>query len=108
MLSSGDLPLCGEACYLLYLLILSCLCSAFHFFSLLSKKNLISKPVTIIMGVKGIRTALKVDLDKHAREQPGLHVSGVDPPQRHEVNWSSHSIEPMASRQCVKDKLIQK
>lgn len=25
------------------------------------------------MGVKGIRTALKVDLDKHAREQPGLH-----------------------------------
>jgi hypothetical protein len=28
------------------------------------------------MGIKGIRTALKVDLDKHAREQPGLHVSG--------------------------------
>ncbi|OQD77059.1 hypothetical protein PENDEC_c003G00943 [Penicillium decumbens] len=25
------------------------------------------------MGVKGIRTALKVNLDKHAREQPGLH-----------------------------------
>ncbi|KAJ6111887.1 hypothetical protein N7523_007948 [Penicillium sp. IBT 18751x] len=25
------------------------------------------------MGIKGIRTALKVDLDKHAREQPGLH-----------------------------------
>ncbi|KAJ5902779.1 formamidase [Penicillium taxi] len=25
------------------------------------------------MGIKGIRTALKVDLEKHAREQPGLH-----------------------------------
>ncbi|KAJ5198050.1 uncharacterized protein N7498_007167 [Penicillium cinerascens] len=25
------------------------------------------------MGIKGIRTALKVDLNKHAREQPGLH-----------------------------------
>ncbi|KAJ5162117.1 Formamidase FmdS [Penicillium capsulatum] len=25
------------------------------------------------MGLNGIRTALKVDLDKHAREQPGLH-----------------------------------
>lgn len=32
------------------------------------------------MGIKGIRTALKVDLDKHAREQPGLHVCG---PSRH-------------------------
>jgi hypothetical protein len=27
------------------------------------------------MGIKEIRTALKVDLNKHAREQPGLHVS---------------------------------
>ena len=26
------------------------------------------------MGIKGIRTALKVDLDKPAREQLGLHV----------------------------------
>jgi len=26
------------------------------------------------MGIKGIRTALKVDLDKPARDQPGLHV----------------------------------
>lgn len=26
------------------------------------------------MGITGIRTALKVDLEKHAREQPGLHV----------------------------------
>lgn len=26
------------------------------------------------MGIKEIRTALKVDLNKHAREQPGLHV----------------------------------
>jgi hypothetical protein len=26
------------------------------------------------MGLKGIRTALKVDLNKPAREQPGLHV----------------------------------
>jgi hypothetical protein len=26
------------------------------------------------MGIKGIRTALKVDLNKLAREQPGLHV----------------------------------
>lgn len=26
------------------------------------------------MGIKGIRTALKVDLDKPAWEQPGLHV----------------------------------
>ena len=26
------------------------------------------------MGAKGIRTALKVDLEKHAREQTGLHV----------------------------------
>jgi hypothetical protein len=34
------------------------------------------------MGVKGIRTALKVDLEKHAREQPGLHVSR---PHHHEV-----------------------
>ncbi|KAJ5797831.1 Acetamidase/Formamidase [Penicillium pulvis] len=25
------------------------------------------------MGITGIRTALKVDLEKHAREQPGLH-----------------------------------
>jgi hypothetical protein len=29
------------------------------------------------MGIKGIRTALKVDLIKHAREQPGLHVCFV-------------------------------
>jgi hypothetical protein len=27
------------------------------------------------MGIKGIRTALKVDLNKPANEQPGLHVS---------------------------------
>jgi hypothetical protein len=27
------------------------------------------------MGIKGIRTALKVDFDKPASEQPGLHVS---------------------------------
>lgn len=26
------------------------------------------------MGIKGIRTALKVDLNKPAREQLGLHV----------------------------------
>jgi formamidase len=26
------------------------------------------------MGIKGIRTALKVDLEKPARDQPGLHV----------------------------------
>lgn len=26
------------------------------------------------MGVKGIRTALKVDLEKPAWEQPGVHV----------------------------------
>lgn len=26
------------------------------------------------MGIKGIRTALKVDLEKSARDQPGLHV----------------------------------
>lgn len=35
------------------------------------------------MGIKGIRTALKVDLDKHAREQPGLHVCG--PAWHHEA-----------------------
>lgn len=28
----------------------------------------------INMGIKGIRTALKVDLNKPAREQSGLHV----------------------------------
>lgn len=26
------------------------------------------------MGIKSIRTALKVDLEKHASQQPGLHV----------------------------------
>jgi formamidase len=31
------------------------------------------------MGIKGIRTALKVDLDKPASEQPGLHVSSYIP-----------------------------
>lgn len=29
------------------------------------------------MGLKEIRTALKVDLDKPASQQPGLHVSSV-------------------------------
>lgn len=29
------------------------------------------------MGIKEIRTALKVDLDKPASQQPGLHVSSV-------------------------------
>lgn len=30
--------------------------------------------LSLKMGVKEIRTALKVDLNKHARDQPGLHV----------------------------------
>lgn len=30
--------------------------------------------MSLKMGIKEIRTALKVDLNKHARDQPGLHV----------------------------------
>lgn len=49
------------------------------------------------MGVKGIRTALKVDLEKPAWEQQGLHVCGHM--HLYELIYAMlTAIEPMASR----------
>lgn len=48
--------------------------SSFYLTATIFSKFLNQDAAFVNMGIKEIRTALKVDLNKHAREQPGLHV----------------------------------
>jgi hypothetical protein len=50
------------------------------------------------MGIKGIRTALKVDLNKPASEQPGLHVSSYIRTLVIKGKLAKSPIEQMAPR----------
>lgn len=54
------------------------------------------------MGVKGIRTAMKVDFDKHASQQAGLHVCFIIFLRYYMLHADQiHRLEPVAPRWYV-------
>ena len=50
------------------------------------------------MGTKEIRTALKVDLNRPAKDQPGLHVRTHRLQYNTYLNTNPTLLEPLASR----------
>ncbi|GMF72106.1 unnamed protein product [Aspergillus oryzae] len=55
------------------------------------------------MGHKGIRTALKVDLDKPAWEQPGLHIANNEVVKIECLDWTGGQIKNNDSADDVKN-----